>query len=332
MSERNQQIATGGMPGDFAGEDLGAGPVTLATVPRRRRLLRVRLDGDGLMVKRRLSRNWFRLNRTGKAIWLLCDGTTSIGAMFELLEVRFEGAESQMRQNVMATLDGLKKAGLVTFLNQPGRRSGNRVIDLRNIPFYVINCEGDTTKRAHMAKQLTRLGLKFEFMNAVECSPGSLGTTLSHLKILNQSHIEPPFGVFEDDCVFNDNFRYEFPVPMATDAFYLGVSRFGIEKPGELSWGKWDHVRWSRYDRHNLRVLNMLGLHAIIYMSPKFREAARASVLNALTHEDWVFPGDVGVAATHLDHLVLTPIHPVCYQASEFGGQEASTELSLTML
>jgi hypothetical protein len=142
--------------------------------------------------------------------------------------------------------------------------------------------------------------------------------------------MQTPFAVLEDDCRFNDNFRYEFTVPANTDGFYLGVSRFGIRVPGELSWAESNNVKWSRYDADNLRVFNMLGTHAAIYLSETFHRAARAAILEALAHYDFSFPTDVGMAAIQPSHLVLTPHEPICYQDGELGGMQASTDRSLT--
>ncbi len=299
-------------------------------VPSRRRFIVSRPHAEGVTLKRRLARQGFQLNRTGKAIWSLCDGRTSVKAICNLLERSFESSAGSIRQDILSTLAELERHGLLLFENKPRRNRGATTIDLRNIPFYVINCKADTVKREHMRQQLSQLGLRFEMVDAIECSPSSLGTTLSHLKILAQKDIKPPFGILEDDCVFNEHFRYTFDLPADTGAFYLGVSRFGIEFPGKLSWGKWDQVIWSRYDRNNLRVYNMLALHAVLYLSNTFRQAALDATTGALTNFEYEFPGDVGVASTHLNHLVLTPIEPICYQSALFGGQEDSTRSALT--
>lgn len=298
-------------------------------VPCRRSFIVSHHHADGLTLKRRLSLRAFQLNRTGKAIWSLCDGRTSVNTICSLLERSFESGSGSIRQDILSTLAELEHRGLLKFENKP-RNHGAKTIDLRTIPFYVINCKADTAKREHMRQQLSQLGIRFEMVNAVECTPPSLGTTLSHLKILAQKDIKPPFGILEDDCVFNEHFRYTFDLPARTDCFYLGVSRFGIEYPGKLSWGKWDQVVWSRYDQDNLRVYNMLALHAVVYLSNRFHQAALDATTDALTNFEYEFPGDVGVASTHLTHLVLTPMEPICYQSALFGGQQEATRYALT--
>jgi len=293
-------------------------------VPVRRRFVAARPDGAGLLVRRRLARKGFRLNKTAKAIWSLCDGQTPVASIIEELEHTFKNADGSMVPDVMATLIGLEDNGLLTFRKTSRNERGTRRIDLRQIPFYVINCRQDTAKRDHIGRQLDELGLKFEFVEGTVCRPGYVGTALSHLRILNRKRIETPFGILEDDCLFNEHFHYDFTVPNNTDAFYPGVSRWGIEVPEELSpvrldqvQCRSDHVQWIRYDEHNLRVFNMLGAHAILYLSDAFRQAALAANIDALLNYENMFPGDVGMAAIHPSYLVLTPLEPICYQAGE---------------
>lgn len=298
-------------------------------VPIRRRFLIVRPDGDGLMVHRRLGRKGIRLNKTASAIWSLCDGRTPVASISAALARTFENTGDSLGRDIATTLIALESQGLLTFREVPRRVRRMKKIDLREIPFYVINCTADTSRRDNMERQLSELGLQHEFVVGTKCEPGWMGSAISHQKILNRVQFETPFAVLEDDCVFNDKFQYEFIVPANTDAFYLGVSRFGISAPGELSWGKSNYVEWSRYDANNLRVFNMLGAHAIVYLTNSFRRAARAANLNALANYDCTFPGDVGLATIQLSHLVLTPLEPICYQGTEFGGQQGSTERSL---
>ncbi len=305
----------------------------LDLIPVRGRFVASWRVDDGLMVKKRIVRSAVRLNETGRLIWSLCDGYRTVRSIIEALEHSFVDQTSQpIVEDVLTTLAGLESKGLLSLKMRPRSSRGMRKIDLRTIPFYVINCEADSFKRERMQRQLTDLGLRFEFVSAIECDPPSLGTTLSHLKVLSLPHIKTPFGVLEDDCVFNENFRYEYTVPRKLDAFYLGISRFGTEVPGKLSYGMWDQVRWSRYDRNTLRVFNMLALHAVLYMNDRYRQVAQKAVIDGLTNREYIYPGDVGVATTHLSNLVLTPNETICYQAKELGGHEESTTGPLTVI
>ena len=299
-------------------------------VPVRSPSVRTHRDGDDLYVRQRKERTGLQLNESGRAIWSLCDGMNTIRSICDRLAQEFAYDADEIRCDVTKILTLLESQEMLSMRGAPNDAIEKRRIDLRQIPFYVINCKSDTAKRDSMARQLDELGLQYEIVEAMECEPGVVGTAISHLRILNRKDIKTPFGVLEDDCRFSDNFRHEFTVPANADAYYLGISRYGIKVPGRLSWGKIDRVQWSRYDVENLRVFNMLGRHAILYLSDEFRQAALTAKIGALTNFDYIYPGDVGAASTHLTHLVLTPLKPFCYQSGELGGNQKATESALT--
>jgi hypothetical protein len=287
-------------------------------------------DGEGIALRRRFAEKGFWLNQTGSEIWSLCDGQTPAASILDAMEQSYQGKGHLIREDAMATLMQLEQHRLLSFRGAPHRIQQERTIDLRQIRFYVINCKSKTERRERMVQQLADLGLQFELVDAMESKPGHIGAAVSHLKLLKRREFETPFGVLEDDCVFGENFRYRFTMPKNTDAFYLGVSRFGTRVPGELSWSRPNNVKWVQYDANNLRVFNMLGRHAILYLSEEFREAALNANLRALMNYDYMYPGDVGTASIQLTHLVLTPLEPICYQAKELGGHQLSTQRPLT--
>ena len=129
------------------------------------------------------------------------------------------------------------------------------MIDLRNLPCFVINCPKDTEKRRSMESQLSALGMRFEVVAGLPVQPSWMGVALSHLKVLRLAPARTPFVVLEDDCVFNDLFQPVLEVPAEADALYLGVSVFGLNRPGEFSWGVQNAVQWERYDAAFLRAV-----------------------------------------------------------------------------
>ena len=265
-------------------------------------------------------------------IWSRCDGQATVESIVEALEQAFDRTDAAIRNDVLRTLGELKRQGFIRLVPGPRTGIGTRSIDLRTIPIYVINCKGDEPRREHMQRELGRLGLSFAFVEGVKCDPGNVGVAISHLKILKNPDFPTPLCILEDDCIFNEHFRYEFTVPADADALYLGVSRFGIEVPGELSWGRFNRVKWRRHDRDNLRVYNMLARHAVVYLNADFRKAAVDAMDKALFNFAQRFPGDVGLASTHLKRLVLTPLKPICYQGGTLGGNQTATEHALSEL
>ncbi len=187
-------------------------------------------------------------------------------------------------------------------------------VDLRKIPTFVLNCEDDTEKRWLMQEQLTELGLNFEFIPTLKVKPGWVGVALAHLKALRLSRAVPPFLVLEDDCVFNTHFQPVIEIPAEAEAVYLGVSIFGLEKPGKMSWGKPDKVLWEHFDEGYLRVHNMLARHALLYLDEDFQSAVIGSQVEALTNRQLSHMGDIGVAMLHHSHTVLALDRNVCRQ------------------
>ena len=189
-------------------------------------------------------------------------------------------------------------------------------LDLREIPTFVLNCAEDIEKRVFMHEQLSELELNFEFIRGQRVDPGWVGVALGHLKILRLSRAKPPFLVLEDDCQFNDRFRHELDIPAEAEALYLGVSGFGLPKPGEIGWGKMNTVQWQAHDAQYLRVMNMLARHAVLYLDDGFCQAVIESQVEALTNRHFPHPGDIGLASLHASHTILSVRESMCRQTT----------------
>ena len=203
----------------------------------------------------------------------------------------------------------------------------HRVIDLRRIPVFVLNCPDDEENRNRISEQMSGLGMQFEFVAGIRVDPGWVGVALGHAKILRLSRAVPPFLVLEDDVVFKDNFDPVLEIPAEADAYYLGVSRFGNPIPGEVGFGRPNVVQWQHYSPGHLRVFNMLARHAVLYLDESFQQRVIDSQLEALTNRKLAHPGDMGLAALQASHVVLTPRYNVSRQrtrdATDFDLPEA---------
>ena len=181
------------------------------------------------------------------------------------------------------------------------------MIDLRQIPVFILNCPDDTEHRNAMAEQMQRLGMQYEFIEGQRVDPGWVGVALGHTKILRLSRAKPPFLVLEDDLLFKDNFKPVLEIPLEADAYYLGMSIFGNPVPGEIGWGKPNCVQWQHYGEDHLRVFNMLARHAVLYLKEDFQQRVIESQIEALTNRKFPHPGDMGLARLHASHVILTP-------------------------
>ena len=197
-----------------------------------------------------------------------------------------------------------------------------------NIPIFVISTSNRAERRAHMTAQLTRLGLKFVFIEGIQCQPPRIGCALSHLKTISAPEAIPPFLVLEDDCTVSGEFTPAFEIPVETDAIYFGVSHWGYV-PEIFHGGIPNATVATRYNEHFLRVHNMLSSHAIAYFSMEFIHAARLKIMECVLNGA---PFDIGMAQLQQTHRVLTPTRPFFFQDGRFGGQESATRAPLRVV
>ncbi len=277
-----------------------------------------RRENDGMLLFSPTSNATFSLNPSARAIWELCDGQRTVPQILQTLQQHFDGNEVDLHADLLMTLRQFHQRGLLTCSGGTQSNGPNtKHIDLRDITFYVINCREDVEKRARMENHLQEKQLKYEFVTGITCTPTHYGTLLSHLKVLRLSQLQAPFVILEDDCQFTDVFRFDFEVPEHTDALYLGISLFGLETPGEFSWGVWGNTQYVTYNDDYLRVLNMLGRHAIVYLSDRYHQSMMDASFKALMNPDYPYPGDIAYAMLQPSHMVLTPHLPWCHQHSK---------------
>jgi len=279
--------------------------------PARGRGVTEESDGESIKISPGDNAGKVSLNSSAEMIWQLCDGTRTVEQIQEEIATRFQGQQGRIRRDVRVTLDSFRQQGLLGYDHPIGK---SRRIDLREIPCFVLNCKDDVAKRQFMERQLADLEIPFEIVRGIKADPGWVGVALSHLKILRLTRVDVPFLVLEDDCLFNDLFEPVWEVPVEAEALYLGVSEFGLQTPGEFSWGKHRNVRWEPYDDTYLRIYNMLARHAVVYLSADYCEEVIQSQIAALTNHTLPYPGDIGCTMLQASHIVLTPNDPICRQ------------------
>lgn len=138
---------------------------------------------------------------------------------------------------------------------------------LKNIPVIYISLKHRTYKKLVFERELRRYGFKnIIHVQGVYEGNSKIGCAKAHLTAVRK--IEPPFIVLEEDA----KFEYEnttINMPSDTDALYLGVSSWGRRKEVSGPFLKYDKV-----DDNTYRIYNMLGTHAILYMTPRFVQAS----------------------------------------------------------
>ena len=188
-------------------------------------------------------------------------------------------------------------------------------LDLREIPAVYINLLQDTGRNREMKKLLKKCGFKTTLRIDAEYTPNSLaGCSLSHHNALHE--VDPPFIVFEDDCVVK-NFQPEIEIPDDADAVYLGVS----------SWGRMNahsgpFVQYEKVDEKLVRVYNMLGAHAILYLNQEYASMCSRIAQNGYDIADHQ---DIGFAEIQRYFNVYAFNDPLFYQTSSNGTDQPLT-------
>ena len=188
-------------------------------------------------------------------------------------------------------------------------------LDLRKITALYINLLQDTGRNNDMKKLFKTCGFESHYRIDAEYTPNSLaGCSLSHHNALNE--VEPPFILFEDDCVVK-NFKPIIEIPDDADAVYLGIS----------SWGRMNShsgpfVQYEDLGNGLLRIYNMLSAHAILYLNQEYVSLCSRISEQATSIADHQ---DIGFAEIQRYFNVYAFDDPMFYQSSSNGTDQPLT-------
>ena len=189
-------------------------------------------------------------------------------------------------------------------------------LDLREIPVVYINMDRDTDKRERIEKHIDAIGFKNKIrVVGVEHENGPrAGCSLAQYNALQE--IDPPFIILEDDAT-PFTFNPIIDIPDDTDAFYLGIS----------SWGRMNShsgpfVQYEQFENNLLRVYNMLGTHAILYLNPEYVSICKKIALHQHNINEHV---DIGITDAQKYYKAYTFDQPFFYQTSSNGTNQKLT-------
>jgi hypothetical protein len=139
---------------------------------------------------------------------------------------------------------------------------------LTDVPVFYINLEDEVEKGEAVRLLLSGLGFKnVTRVPGVVNSVRKTGVALAHQSALETAIPRGfPFIILEDDVVAK-NFKNEIFVPEGADAYYLGISRWGL-KSGVGT----QRISAERFDDKTFRLFNMLSAHAILYLNKDYAE------------------------------------------------------------
>lgn len=194
------------------------------------------------------------------------------------------------------------------------------IIDLKNVPIYWNTIEKNKDRHTKINSMFEKIGFKNTTqLNGEITKPYTIGIAKSHIKSLS---FELPVLVLEDDCQLTENYKQVIEVPDDADAIYLGTSLYGMIRGNTVFNG----TICSDFNEDYVRVYNMLGIHAVLYLTESYRHHVRDNCL----HEFIKNPkggSDDPIAMTMKNYKVYAVKKPMFYQNDGHSEMATLTEL-----
>ena len=187
-------------------------------------------------------------------------------------------------------------------------------LDLREIPVVYINMDKDVDKRERIENHIDRLGFKTKIRvpGVVHQDGARAGCALAQYNALHE--IDPPFIILEDDATPFD-YNPIISIPDDTDALYLGISSWGRMNSHSGPFVQWEYY-FKEVDINLLRVYNMLGTHAILYLNSEYISVCEKIAYHQHNIDEHV---DIGFTDIQKYYNVYAFNQPLFYQTSSNG-------------
>lgn len=199
------------------------------------------------------------------------------------------------------------------------QRSGRVTIDLAECQILIVGLPQDPRRSGVVAGLCERLGLPYQLIEGIKCSPGWIGCALSHLKALRSWDGKRPLLILEDDVSVTDHFSQTIQIPADADALYLGTTAFGGIP--QCNWkGFHIPIAAEEVEPGLARIFNLMATHAILHISADWIAAICEEILSSTL--DKARPLDCGFAMLQGDFQVYSLIEPAFYQAGELQAPE----------
>ena len=172
-------------------------------------------------------------------------------------------------------------------------------------------------RKEHMFTLLHKIG--FKHVNMFKSGKGEFPACVAKdtCEILSSRIDDQPFILLEDDVELTEwaNLDMGFDIPENTDAFYLGFSRLGASYIYNSNNG-YDSVEIKHLDDRYIKIINMLGTHAILYLSKKFKTVVYDLMKSSITTG---IISDVNIARIQKDYNIFAYKYPFFYQSENLG-------------
>lgn len=158
------------------------------------------------------------------------------------------------------------------------------------------------------------------FKSGTERYPSCL--VQANIDILSSRLDDTPFLLIEDDVDITQWFDITKPlyIPSNTDAMYVGFSKYGGSKTINLYEGQ---SEISRISNSFIKIHNMLGTHAILYVSRRYKQSVIDELNKILDQPD--YNSDVIISRIHNNYNIYGYHYPLFYQNAALGGAQDAT-------
>lgn len=196
------------------------------------------------------------------------------------------------------------------------------IIDFTKIPMIVI---ARLERRSLIEMRFMKYNITPIWSDPVYNDNKETGCGLAHYQAIKLGlKMGAPFCVFEDDIKITDQFKTILTLPVGCDAFYLGLSSWGLRgsnyNVGEHSVTAYQDVMGFA------KITNMLAAHGILIINPNWGKKLKHIYKSS---KYYMIPQDVGSAGFQKYSNVLAPIYSYMYQDKELNGQEIGTNINL---
>ena len=200
------------------------------------------------------------------------------------------------------------------------------IIDLKKIQTIYI-CPNHNVKYHNRKIHMETLLNQLNFTNIIHYK----SSTNNYPQCLNIAYIDifnkftPPFLLLEDDVDINNEINlndFIINIPDDTDAFYLGLSNCAGDKFNNYDKGESTFI----YVNNNiLKVKNMLGGHAILYMNTKYINKVKNTIISMPKN----YYHDVAISRFQLEYNIYCFRNHYFYQSKKLNGHELATKVTI---
>lgn len=179
-------------------------------------------------------------------------------------------------------------------------------IDLRDVPLFIVSGRDFGGRVAELSRWLQQAGMRAPVVMRDEFGGKNRSNCQNHLAAVTAA--TPPFLVLEDDARPAAGFGPRLDIPVGVSAFYLGASGWGLTANGAR-----EGTVLAVGCTGTPRVLNMLSLHAVLYLDPAYAHSV-AALLTAALRESEPPPSDVLVAGQMASWNICAANPPMFHQ------------------